>query len=460
MSTIAKKTSRDSGSAEAQGSLVIKTRVITYHSIERMSDVTHCILLAEIGKKKVLITHPNLYLYRKTTSSIKTSARYAAIISMFYRFLATRAKFKGKDIGEYHALADNIDIRQWQIHRQLERLKNHSSRPSSATIFEDAKILLSFFHWLNQKGYLTNVDVQLKTWRANFKNSRMLSYLGSVSRQKIDAENIRVLDKESRQRRSEFLITDVEIRQLLESYSDPVYQVLFNLALGTAMRPMDLVKFPFLGNAGNKHIMPYSEMDKGRKSVRYEVYKSKGNKDRTIVINMEDLKALEDNYTTPYYAERKQLYKERYGKPCPPSILFLNKKGEPVTAKKIASLTYEAKLKAMETHPGFRPHICFYQARHWWPTQHLINTFGERLLTENMDVLYLATAEAIKNQMGHDDFETTYKYYIDMARVVMMLHKGRTLDILTDSGQTVSSFIALVGSPQLLTSQPAVPAYE
>ncbi|MCW2293111.1 integrase [Pseudomonas sp. BIGb0408] len=429
--------------------LIIKTKQIEYQSIEHGGRVSHCILIAEVGNKKILLTHPNLYLYRKTTSSMSTSTRYATVISMFYRFLATRQKFKGKDISAYHALADNIDIRQWQIYRQMQRLSKGSLRPNSETIFEDAKILLTFFHWINKKGYLTNVSVELRTWRANFKNRRMLNYIKQVSREKIDPENIRILDRKSRQGKSDFLITDKEISQLLESYSDPVYQALFNLSLGTAMRPMDIVNFPYLGNGDNKHVMPYSEMNKKSASIKYEVYNSKGNKDRTITINMDDLKALEANYIIPYYTIRKQLYKKKYGHPCPPSILFLNKKGDPITATQIASRTNDAKEKAMRNHPDFRNHICFYQARHWWPTQHLINTFGDRLLTEDMQTLYLATAQAIKDQMGHDDFETTYKYYIDMARIIMMVHKGRTLDLLNNPTQSVSGFIQSIKLPAL-----------
>lgn len=428
--------------------LTISTKQVNYNSIETSMNVTHCILIAHQRGKNILLSHPNLFLYQKTRQSIKTSLRYASVISMFYRFLSTQKKMKGKELGVYHMLADNKDIMLWQVQRQIERVEKQSLRPSLETTFKDANILLVFFNWLNLKGYLTNVDVQLKTWRANFRSRRMLSYIQTKSRFKIDADNIRVLEKKSRQRKSNFLITDQEITFLLEAYSDPVYACLFNLALGTAMRPMDLVKFPYIGNGENLHILPYSEMDKNSITTNYTVYSSKGNKDRTINIHMEDLKALEDNYITPHYAKRKKLYKEHHGQPCPPHILFLNKKGEPVTESMISSRTNDAKEKLLKHGKDFRPHLVFYQSRHWWPTQHIIKTFGERLLTESFDVLYLATAQAIIDQLGHEDIETTYKYYVDMARVIMMVYKGRTLDLIQSPTHSVSRFVKSLELPE------------
>lgn len=420
--------------------LTIKSKEATY-SDEMSLTVSHCILIAEQNEQKILLSHPNLFLYKITRASIKTSIRYANIISMFYRFLSTQEKMAGKELGVYHMLADNKDIMLWQVQRQIDRVDKQSLRPSSETIYEDAKVLLVYFKWLNDHGYLTNVQVTLKSWRANFRSRRMLNYVQLMARNKIDASNIRVLDKRSRQRKSNFLITDPEIKLLLEHYSDPVYSAMFNLALGTAMRPMDLVKFPYIGNDDNTHILPYSEMDTKRVTTSYTVYKSKGNKDRTINIHMDDLKALEENYIIPYYVTRKSLYKERYGKPCPPSILFLNKKGEPVDEDMIASRTNYAKSKINKTHPDFRMHLTFYQSRHWWPTQHIIATFGDRLLTDPLEALYLATAQVLKNQMGHDDVQTTYKHYVDMARIIMMLHKGRTFDLITSCAKTVSNFM-------------------
>lgn len=431
----------------------ISRKLVTYNTIELPINVTHYILIAEHVDKKILLSHPNLFLYSRTRSSEHTSKRYASIISMFYRFLSTQEKMQGHDISSYHLLADNRDIRRWQIQRQLDRLEKQSARPCSETIYEDAKLLLGFFHWLNQENFLTNVSVKLKSWKANFRSRRLLSYIQTMSKTKIDAENIRVLDKRNRQTKFDFLVTKPEIEALLRSYVDPVYQCLFNFALGTGMRPMDICRYPYLGDRDNKHIMPFSEMGSDSNvTTEYTVYDSKGHKDRTIIIHMEDLRAIEENYIKPYYMERRKLYKQHFGHDCPPGILFLNKNGIPVTPIKIAKRTNSAKVKAMASMPSFRSHIDFYQTRHWWPTQYLIVTFGEALLTESTDVLVLAAAQVITNQLGHNDIEITYKHYIDMARVMMATHKGLALDLINNPKHTVQNFTALLNRPVSVSS--------
>jgi len=53
--------------------LSIKTKEISYNSIETSLDVTHCILIAQQEGKNILLSHPNMFLYKTTRASIKTS---------------------------------------------------------------------------------------------------------------------------------------------------------------------------------------------------------------------------------------------------------------------------------------------------------------------------------------------------------------------------------------------------
>jgi hypothetical protein len=186
--------------------LTIKAKEVSYNSAETTLDVFHCILIAQQDGKNVLLSHPNLFLYKTTSSSINTSIRYASIISMFYRFLSTQEKMTGKELGVYHMLADNKDIMLWQVNRLIDRIERQSRRPSLDTIYEDAKILLVFFKWLNDQGYMTNIQVNLRTWRANFRSNRMLRYVQLMARSKIDSSNIRVLDKKIDNVRLTFLL--------------------------------------------------------------------------------------------------------------------------------------------------------------------------------------------------------------------------------------------------------------
>lgn len=427
----------------------IERKILTYQSPDLGIEVNHYALIAHIGKRKVLLSHVNLFLHATTRASIKTSSRYSNIISMFYRFLATQEKFKAHNVSSYHALADNNDIKRWWIARQVARVAKQSYKPSSETIYEDVKILLAFFHWLNTKGYLTNVNVELKTSTRNFGSNRLLSYIQAKARVSIDAKNVRLLDKESRQKTRKFLINESEIRTYLQCFTDPVYATLFKLALGTAMRPMDLCKMPYLGNGRNSHIMPYSEMDQEEKTFPYTVYGSKGNKTRTIVIHRDDLKELDESYIKPHYKERRKKYKERFGRECPLDVLFLNDQGYPVTAERIASRGHAAKVKAVALDKSFRKSINFYESRHWWPTMFLIRFFDEALLSSSADSMWAACGEVLINQMGHEDIETTFSHYIDMGRVVMQANKGRVTELVTQAHDGVHAFIHQVTTGKL-----------
>lgn len=421
--------------------IVIKTILIEYKSIDTLSNAQHYILKALLhNDKEILLSHPNLFLYNETNGAVNTSRRYANIISQFYSYLSTENKFSSIDIGKYHVLIDNHDIRKWQIYRQIKRVEKQSIKPTSKTIFEDARILLNYVKWLHNAGYITNVSVQHKDWIANFKNKRMLNYIQQEAKQVADAKNIRILDKERRQKSSKSLITNQEIKALLDAYADSVYSALFKLSLGTGMRPIELVQFPYIGNGDNKSIMPYSEMDKDKATVEFKVV-GKGRKLRTVIINIKDLKELDNTYIKPFYNERRKLYREKYGVACPPSVLFLNKSGKPITPMMISRRSNDAKLKAMQFYPDFREKITFYEARHWWPTMFAIEFFKEKLLNESSEVLYAAFGEALKNQMGHEDLETTYKYYIDMARLVYSAHQGTVHELLTSPQKTVQEML-------------------
>jgi integrase len=306
--------------------------------------------------------------------------------------------------------------------------------------------VLGFCHWLNSNGYVTGVNVKIKTWVVNFKSDDMLNYIQRMEQTIIDAETIEVLDKERRQKQAKSLITNDGIRQLMASFVDPVYGEMFRLSLGTAMRPAELCDFPYYGTGRNSHIMPYSSMAKTTNTVDYTVL-GKGNKLRTIKVHTKDLNSLERNYIAPLYRNRAEKYEKRFGKKPPLSVLFLNNKGIPITAAAIAVRTNAAKKAALRKYPAFRESISFYDARHWWPTQFLITFFGQELLSKTTDVLFAACAQVMRNQLGHESLETTYRHYIDLARVVFMAHKGLVNEIVTNNGESVEEFINRINIP-------------
>lgn len=406
--------------------LNIEIKKMDYISNSIENRVAHYIIIADYKNKRYLVSIPNLYLYDKTRSSLQTSRRYATVIAMFYRFLSSLSRYKGINPGDYHSHITNTDIRKWQIYRQALRVKNYSAHPNSDTIFSDACIVLYLFKWLFEKDIPTLVKIHLKTWIPNFKDNRLLNYIARKTKYSLDTNPIRVLDRQSSQKKPVNLISSRDVKTLLESYPDSVYKVLLKFALATAMRPMELVQFPYIGLGENRHIFPYSQMDKEPKTFSYRIF-GKGSKWRDIIIPAYALELLNSEYIETEYPARAELYKQKFGRKCPLSILFLTSEGMPVTASSIANATNYAKRLASEKESAFNKTNIFYHTRKWWPTMMMIQHHnGEKILEKNAEVLDAALAEVIKNQLGHESLVTTYNHYLVLGRYLVMANKGIT----------------------------------
>lgn len=421
--------------------LSITRRLLTYPCVlspGRM--LSHYVLIGKTNQTMTMLSHANLYL-QDVSSSLDTSNRYSNIISLFYRYLSTTEKYQNVPIESYHALVDNLDLKNWQIQRSIDRVAAQSPKPSTETIIEDGKRAYGFFEWLDKKGYSSCVSFQYKTWQPDFKDEKLLAHIKQKALKVLDGRGIRALDRESSQNRSYSLPTNHEMKSLMLGYHDPVYPAMFKLSLGSAMRPMDLCKFPYAGSGMNSHIMPFESMEFSEETVKYHVSQSKGNKSRGIRIHQLDLKALDDHYIKEHYAHRAELYAKRYGKPCPPSILFLSSRGVPITPKMISRRTVAARARARRLDPSIRNSICFYDARHWWPTKFLIQRFKRALLGELSEVRDAAAMQALRDQMGHAHIITTYDHYIDVARLLLLAHEGFVHELVTNPGQNVEQFL-------------------
>lgn len=421
--------------------ITISRRILSYSNLLVPGKVfTHYILIAHVEKTMVLLSHVNLYL-QSLSSSLDTSNRYSSVISKFYRYLSTLDKFDSVFVGNYHALVDNEDLKNWQVQMAVDRVASQSARPSTETIIQDGMLVYGFFEWLKKAGYASCVSFRYKTWQPNFKDEQLLAHIKSKALKVLDGKGIRALDREILQSHSYTLPTNYEISSLILAFSDPVYAAIFKLSLGTAMRPMDLCNFPYAGSGDNQHIMPYENMTFDDDTVEYKIKFSKGNKSRVIRIHKLDLKALDDHYIKGYYPARAERYMDLYGKPCPPSILFLTARGVPVTPKMIRSRSNAAKNRARKLDPSIRESLCFYDARHWWPTIFLIRRFNKALLGELSEVRDAAAMQVLKQQMGHRRIITTYNHYLDLARLLLLAHEGYVNELFKNPRQSVEQFL-------------------
>lgn len=421
--------------------ITITRRVLTYICALTPGQIfTHYIIIAHVKKTMVMLSHVNLYL-KELSASLDTSNRYSNVLSKFYRYLSTLEKYQDVSVTSYHALVDNQDLKNWQIQRAIDRVAAQSTRPSTETIIQDGMLVYGFFEWLKKVGYTSCVSFRYKTWQPNFKDEALLAHIKTRARLVLDGKGIRALDREILQDQSYTLPTNYEMSCLILGYSDPVYAAIFKLSLGTAMRPVDLCRFPYAGAGRNQHIMPYENMTFVDETVDYHITNSKGKRSRTIKIHRLDLKALDDHYIKTLYPERAALYAKKYGKPCPPSQLFLNSRGVPVTRKMISGRSNDAKTRARRLDPSIRKSLRFYDARHWWPTIFLIRRFKSALLGELSEVRDAAAMQVLKQQMGHKHIITTYNHYLDLARVLLLAHEGYVNELFSNPDQSVQQFL-------------------
>ena len=314
-------------------------------------------------------------------------------------------------------------------------------RPSCETTFEDACVVLYFFKWLNEKNIANGVKTHIKTAIANFKDRRLLNYIEKKARQALDTNPIRVLERERRQKRPKSLISKKDISTLLKSFPDSVYKCLFKFALATAMRPLELTAFPYIGAGKNRHILPYSEMDKKASQFTYAVI-GKGSKHRDIIVPAYALDMLDTEYIQTEYPKRAKLHQKKFGHKCPLSVLFLSDQGVPVTPKMISEATNYAKKLAIIKDPNFKTSNIFYHTRKWWPTLMMIQHHnGAGILEKNADVMSLALAEVLMTQLGHEDLLTTYQYYLVLGRQLVLANMGITHETIHEN--TINVFEAI-----------------
>lgn len=324
-------------------------------------------------------------------------------------------------------LADNNSLKAWQAERIIDREIQDKNRPSEKTVFDDACIVSDFYLWLKNNYYPSPMAIETKEWVANFKDNNLLSYIQTRVKEVKNNKSIKVGKRRFQEQPSYNHFTNEQVGKILSSYADPVYAALFKFCMSTGLRSSEALKYPFKGFAENSHISLWENMDdkfKDQTSFPF-VLVGKGDKVRSVNINVNDFKEICEDYR-PLLIERRALYKKNHnGKDAPLDVFWFNKVGKPITPKMISDATTYANTKV-----DF--HFEFYDSRHWYATMFMI----EHLKNTNGDTSFNAAVnEALRSQLGHDDISTTFKYYIDKARLyIEFVHKGNALEVVTENG--------------------------
>lgn len=391
----------------------------------------HHILVAELGVEKHLLSYVNIYLKEKCTNSIKTSENYANNLKSFFNYLLKTLPKEIRHSTDFWLSASTEYIKRWQKYRVRKRDEQKKTSPSDETIYNQASLVMEFYTWAAnndlpvrfQKKSLNNNNS--RKWRFDFKKySKQKRKTHQVSFDP-GLENITSGKNRYQKTRKLYCMSNEDISALLGAYSDPVYGACLMLSLATGMREEGICQFPYIGTGHNAHIRAYPDIlatiPDGAKTFSFTI-REKG-KTRTIQTNLAAWKAICDIYL-PLYHERKIKFLEyrqtlpEHERPPINSVFFLTKKGEPVTPKKISQTTWAQKQKHLE---NFK--FAFHDARGWFITRFLIRHLTREQISNH--VFDITVAEMLKEQIGHEDFETTYKHYVKVASLILETLDGK-----------------------------------
>ncbi|MEZ9744146.1 site-specific integrase [Vibrio splendidus] len=405
----------------------IERSLITY--LHERKTFNHHILTISNNGSVILMSAVNLFLKEKAHKSNKTSERYSSVLKRFFVFIIQNNDSLTPNF--WREIRDS-DIREWQGYRVQNRDKVKRLKPSDDTVFKDACIVFDFYSWAEKNHFPILITRSSIDWKYNYRDeSRLLSSKSILSGNSPDYSNIDIGDKRKRNTRSSETKKQVtimgleELKSLINAYVDPVYCVMFLLALATGMREQGVCSFPYIGYGENDHIRPYPEIKntipkdsngKVPKTFSFNVIE-KGSKKRTLQVNIAAWKMICKLYL-PLYYERKKLFKKKYPNKDLNAFFFLNKSGKPITPKMVADGTVRAKKKLNDKNFIWS----FHNTRDWYATMFVIKHLSrEKINASHYDA---AIEESLRKQLGHSDIKTTYMHYVRVASILLATQNG------------------------------------
>lgn len=388
----------------------------------------HHIMFVNEKDSIILLSAVNLYLKEKCCKSIHSSKRYTSIFLKFFRYIINNTDKEKLNALFWRSVTEE-DIRMWQGFRVTQRDNSRKIKPSDDTIFNDASLMFSFYTWAKRKNFPILINATSVSWKYNYRdNSKLRSNKNMLSGNSPETGNIDIGKKSNRNwtkfKRSQVTImSNDDIKSLISSYSDIVYSAMFMYALSTGLRADGACQTPYIGYGENSHIRTYPEIlntikpigNNGIKIFNFRVIE-KGNKPREVKVNLSAWKAVCELYY-PYYAERRAKYIKNNPSGNPDHHFFLTKNGTPVTPSMIASATNYAKRKIN----GFK--WSFRNSRDWYATNFIIQSLTDEQIKNHF--YNIAVDEALQAQLGHNDYKTTYYYYIRVASIISQLQSGK-----------------------------------
>lgn len=351
-------------------------------------------------------------LAQTRSRSIDTLKQYTTVLA---RFLQWRDD-KGIKAINWHLTDEDV------INAYIGYLINNrdiKGRPSNKTIEDYIAILSYFFKWATEKGYKHYWKIDLKKATIRIKGSSSIvktekqiekrMHIGNGSTTHVDSERDKFIQREN-------------ILRIVELFDDVVYSFIVLVLWKTALRPKELFQLPYKGTGLNAGLKRYRDKELSELKEILFRFESKG-KDR-------DIKFPPDVWTVicrkwmPEWVKRAAKYQERnHGKMPPNNALFLSENGRIVTRKMLRD-----KLNKVAQDPRCpEKKITPKMFRHSFATYFILDRLEQYNLLGKAYVYNAVIDAELREWMGHEDIETTYKYYVHLIN--RYFHNGLLNDL-------------------------------
>jgi site-specific recombinase XerD len=284
----------------------------------------------------------------------------------------------------------------------------------------------SFYKWATRKGYEHFFDLDLTAAgnlvEVTLTNQRLLAHIKpsfAVTKLNFDTPIGRPALHELE---VEKFVTEKNHKAALCLLDDIVYRVIATIIRITGLRPRDLFQLPYRGKGVNGGFVPFEVCDLPPDLDKRDIhfyFRSKG-KDRSIEFPGILWRVICEIYI-PHRRVRAELYYKKHGISPRNDQLFLTDEGRVVNAymlrynfakilQKGRTAPLESK-KADFTGRGYTPRMLRHSCATYFVYEHLkkFNQLGKPYRYDP------AVDEKLRRMLGHNDVETTYKYYVHLV---------------------------------------------
>jgi site-specific recombinase XerD len=283
-----------------------------------------------------------------------------------------------------------------------------------------------FYKWATRKGYKHFFDLDMadaeNVIEVTLTNQRLLAHIKpslTVTKLNFDTPAGRPALHEVE---VEKFVTDKNHKAALGLMDDMVYRIIATIIRITGLRPRDLFQLPYRGKGVNDGFIPYelSELPPviEKKDIHF-YFRSKG-KDRSIEFPGVLWRIICELYI-PRRRERAEIYYKKHGISPKNDQLFLTEEGRVVNAYMLrynfAKVVERARALPLDgpnlvfTGRRYNPRMLRHSCATYFVYEHLkkFNQLGRPYRYDP------AVDEKLRRILGHEDVETTYKYYVHLV---------------------------------------------